>query len=273
VPVEQPSSDVVALLRLRAEFPFERERPCRNSVAAYRARRRAAGKDQPRRPRTVDTDGHIGRDWFRKNVWTRALAVARLGIKVSHTISDTPALPGSSPEVPTFRSSRRDSSTAASRPQRSTYTPCRRLRTRHLPHWHACDNLPHGAVSAAGRTAMARAERFPGTTMTRTMAHGGDWVEFYPIQAWPPRSVGTVTPKASARPSPEYGTSTTAVPPSVPAGTLHLRAPRRNRRSCRKWRTRSSTMAATLPGVPTTSLPGHGEGLDPPHMSPRAGAG
>jgi integrase len=35
-------------------------------------------KDSPRTPRTVDTDGHIGRDWFRRNVWTPALKAAEL---------------------------------------------------------------------------------------------------------------------------------------------------------------------------------------------------
>lgn len=56
---------------------------CRASVAAYRARRRAAGKDEPRAPRTVDTDGHIGGDWFRVNVWSKALAEADLGFHVT----------------------------------------------------------------------------------------------------------------------------------------------------------------------------------------------
>jgi site-specific recombinase XerD len=48
-------------------------------MAAYRAARRAQGKDNPRVPRQVDTDGHIGRDWFRRNVWLKALAAAQLG--------------------------------------------------------------------------------------------------------------------------------------------------------------------------------------------------
>jgi site-specific recombinase XerD len=30
-------------------------------------------------PRQVDTDGHIGRDWFRRNVWMKALSASRLG--------------------------------------------------------------------------------------------------------------------------------------------------------------------------------------------------
>jgi integrase len=57
--------------------------PCRDSVAAYRAGRRAAGKDQPRTPRKTDTDGHIGRDWFRRNVWRKALATASVGFHVT----------------------------------------------------------------------------------------------------------------------------------------------------------------------------------------------
>jgi len=46
---------------------------CRDAAAIYRAQRRAAGKDSPRRPRAVDTDGHIPRDWFRLKVWKPAL--------------------------------------------------------------------------------------------------------------------------------------------------------------------------------------------------------
>jgi integrase len=56
---------------------------CRNCVAAYRAERRRAGKDQPRRPRTVDTDGHISRDWFRRNIWQKALTAANLGFHIT----------------------------------------------------------------------------------------------------------------------------------------------------------------------------------------------
>jgi len=54
---------------------------CRDAAAVYRAQRRAAGKDSPRRPRTVDTDGHIPRDWFRLKVWKPALQ--RAGITFS----------------------------------------------------------------------------------------------------------------------------------------------------------------------------------------------
>jgi integrase len=46
---------------------------CRDAAAIYRAQRRAVGKDSPRRARTVDTDGHIPRDWFRLKVWKPAL--------------------------------------------------------------------------------------------------------------------------------------------------------------------------------------------------------
>ena len=55
---------------------------CRAACAIYRARRRADGKDNPRTPRTVDTDGHIPRDWFRTKVWKPAVAAAKLEINV-----------------------------------------------------------------------------------------------------------------------------------------------------------------------------------------------
>jgi Phage integrase family len=56
---------------------------CRDALAAYRASRRAAGKDNPHTPRQVDTDGHISRDWFRRQVWLPALAEANLGFHLT----------------------------------------------------------------------------------------------------------------------------------------------------------------------------------------------
>jgi integrase len=58
-------------------------RHCKDAVAAYRAARRAAGKDHPRTPRTIDTDLHISRGWFRKTVWIPALQDANLGFHVT----------------------------------------------------------------------------------------------------------------------------------------------------------------------------------------------
>jgi integrase len=55
---------------------------CRAAYAIYRAERRARGTDSPRKPRLVDTDGHIPRDWFREHVWQPALAKADLSIHV-----------------------------------------------------------------------------------------------------------------------------------------------------------------------------------------------
>jgi integrase len=55
---------------------------CTDSAAIYRAGRRAMGKDEPRQPRTVDTDGHISRDWFRQNVWDRTLMGAGMTFRV-----------------------------------------------------------------------------------------------------------------------------------------------------------------------------------------------
>ncbi|GAA4899043.1 tyrosine-type recombinase/integrase [Streptomonospora salina] len=51
---------------------------CRAAFANYRAVRRAEGKDQPRRRRTVNTDGHIPADWFRKHIWNPARETADL---------------------------------------------------------------------------------------------------------------------------------------------------------------------------------------------------
>jgi integrase len=55
---------------------------CKDAAAVYRAQRRAAGKDSPRRRRTVDTDGHISRDWFRLRVWKPALERAGIAFNV-----------------------------------------------------------------------------------------------------------------------------------------------------------------------------------------------
>jgi integrase len=55
---------------------------CKDAAAVYRAQRRAAGKDSPRRPRIVNTDGHISRDWFRVEVWRPALKRAGIAFNV-----------------------------------------------------------------------------------------------------------------------------------------------------------------------------------------------
>lgn len=55
---------------------------CRAACARYRAERRAQGKDNPRPPRVVDTDGHISRNWFYYQIWRPALKKAKIDIKV-----------------------------------------------------------------------------------------------------------------------------------------------------------------------------------------------
>jgi integrase len=55
---------------------------CKDSYAIYRAGRRATGRDHPRSPRPIDTDGHIPRDWFRIAIWKPALQAAGLGFHV-----------------------------------------------------------------------------------------------------------------------------------------------------------------------------------------------
>lgn len=54
---------------------------CKAAVAIYRADRRAKGKDNPRTPRTRETDGHIPSDWFRRRIWNPALEAAELNFK------------------------------------------------------------------------------------------------------------------------------------------------------------------------------------------------
>jgi integrase len=56
---------------------------CRNAQADYRARRRAAGLDNPRPVKIVTTDGHIGNNWFRRNMWSKAVEQAELGFHVT----------------------------------------------------------------------------------------------------------------------------------------------------------------------------------------------
>jgi integrase len=56
---------------------------CKDAVAAYRAARRAAGKDDPRTPRTVTTDGHIPGGWFRTKIWYPALTAAGIGVHIT----------------------------------------------------------------------------------------------------------------------------------------------------------------------------------------------
>jgi integrase len=55
---------------------------CRGAYTHYRAERRAGGKDDPRQPRSVDTDGHVSGNWFRTAIWVPAIKVAGLEIKV-----------------------------------------------------------------------------------------------------------------------------------------------------------------------------------------------
>jgi integrase len=56
---------------------------CRGAYPTYRAQRRAAGRDQPRRVRVVDTDGHIPRWWFRAHVWLPAVEAAGMSWSVT----------------------------------------------------------------------------------------------------------------------------------------------------------------------------------------------
>jgi integrase len=57
-------------------------RHCKSAYAVYRAERRAAGKDSPRKRRRRDTDGHIPGDWFRKQIWHPSVATVGIGRRV-----------------------------------------------------------------------------------------------------------------------------------------------------------------------------------------------
>jgi integrase len=53
---------------------------CRSAMAAYRSKRRAEGKDNPRKGRRWDTDGHIPNQWFREQIIRPALAKADIPV-------------------------------------------------------------------------------------------------------------------------------------------------------------------------------------------------
>jgi integrase len=55
---------------------------CRGAYTQYRVERRAGGKDDPRQPRSVNTDGHVPGNWFRTTIWVPAIKAAGLEIKV-----------------------------------------------------------------------------------------------------------------------------------------------------------------------------------------------
>jgi integrase len=56
---------------------------CRNAMSAYRAARRAQGKDAPCPPQLIDTDGHIPRYWFRRNIWSKAVKHSGIDLHVT----------------------------------------------------------------------------------------------------------------------------------------------------------------------------------------------
>jgi hypothetical protein len=101
------------------------------AYAHYRPARRLEGKDDPRRGRPLDTDGHIPRGWFRKRVWKPALSTAGIDRRVRiHDLRHAPASwllsGGADLQVVKERLA-----TAASVRPRGTSTPCRTLTTPH----------------------------------------------------------------------------------------------------------------------------------------------
>jgi integrase len=102
---------------------------CRGAYAQYRAERRASGKDAPRQPRSLDTDGHVLGNWFRHAIWPPAIKAADLEIKVRlHDLRCAHA--SGLLAAPTSRSSDSGSVTAASEPSSGICIPCRTPTTR-----------------------------------------------------------------------------------------------------------------------------------------------
>ena len=94
-PDEQPTPDELGLTEANAagrSYPHGtltgyslggcRCEDCRRGYARYRAQRRAAGKDDPRLGRRINTDGHIPRRWFAGHIWQPALTAAGLDFHV-----------------------------------------------------------------------------------------------------------------------------------------------------------------------------------------------
>ncbi|ADD45002.1 integrase family protein [Stackebrandtia nassauensis DSM 44728] len=56
---------------------------CKKAMAIYRAKRRAEGKDQPRKVRNWDTDGHIPKRWFRDRILRPALKKSGIAVDIA----------------------------------------------------------------------------------------------------------------------------------------------------------------------------------------------
>jgi hypothetical protein len=67
---------------------------CRGAYAQCRAGRRAGGKDDPRQPRSVDTDGHVSGNWFRTAIWVPAIRPLAWRSRSACTTCATPTHPG-----------------------------------------------------------------------------------------------------------------------------------------------------------------------------------
>jgi integrase len=104
---------------------------CQAAYAHYRSTRRLEGKDDPRRGRPLDTDGHIPRGWFRERVWKPALSPPGSIGESGFTTSGTLMRRGCYPAALTSRWSRNASATAASARPRGTSTPSRTLTRPH----------------------------------------------------------------------------------------------------------------------------------------------
>lgn len=102
-------------------------RHCKNAVAAYRASRRAAGKDSPRIPRSVDTDGISATTGSAPTSGRRPSPRPISDSTSGRTTCVTRMRHGYWLAGPTCKSSRSGWATPASALRRSTCTPFRGL--------------------------------------------------------------------------------------------------------------------------------------------------
>jgi len=126
-------------------------------TALVETQQSAAGEDHPRTPRTIDTDGHISRSWFRKAIWLPALETAQLGFHVTpHGLRHAHAswlLAGGA----TCRSSRNASVTPPSPRPISTFTPSPTPTKQHSTLWQRSE--PPRTRRAGQRTIVMRSYR------------------------------------------------------------------------------------------------------------------
>jgi integrase len=133
----------------------------RGAYAAYRAARRAAGKDQPRPGRTLDTDGHMPRTGSVSESGSQPSGRSASGGGSGYRTCGTRTPPGCWAGEQTCRSCGNGSATPGCAPPNATCTPCRMPAT---PPWP-----PTGAPAATVATPGPRDPRHGQMTVKRSL--------------------------------------------------------------------------------------------------------